>query len=735
MSTQKNIELDKWLTSDNSIIFDSYNIEIKNEEDKQNIERKLYDDIKLRLTEPKYEKLMLMDGQYPYSINTKVGGLKSLYLKYNSKLPKVEINRVICISFKSTERNNKQRYGFGIYDLDNQKLYYIFNKSGIYGENYPEYKSVDIPLNRYIMIIYSPDISRSFEVITIDEFVKNKGKYSKYSKKYIDDNEYNAFKTLKDYFEKNKLLPEKIVIDNTNIESYNRIQEDLKVTLNNFYINTFYHNNTRVRTNIFLFYDYELYDEIFLRLLLLHFNLNINQFNKIPPESYKFISNMDKPVIAPKPKNASEKISSTPNTPKTPDSVGMFFISGHSGRNIRKYFTKDGLITREPPRMSIFTNTCYYTIVKTGTNLANIHADLFNFGITGGTKSIGERNREELKSLAFNPNNTSTLLKEIENLERNIYANAFYEILRNDPDKRFKNYFIEIFNDIIFYLTYINNKKREIVFEDILEFMNKPVCDIVEYIIKDVCKVNLLLNQEDNVTSLKPYLTKLESYKKESNNNTIPFDPRIMRPKIGSYTMLIAPLYAYLDNKQEDYIKVFSKEYTYFNLFKTLNELHLRRYAGEDTIINYDIAAYDEDEKRIFGMFNAPYELSWNNDAPRPQGMSVTDYILRHNLLVNNIWKDNRDMNLETINRNFNESDLKHDKNIFILNACNGIYINSEPIRKEYLIDGKVLLLSKNMFPDRPPELIRARRDSVSHMKEKYLKYKSKYLKLKRELF
>jgi hypothetical protein len=75
----------------------------------ESIERKIYDDIKLRISEENYVNLKKMDQSFiPYSIDTPITGLKMEYLKYNNGLPKVEINTVICISFRTIDTYNNK---------------------------------------------------------------------------------------------------------------------------------------------------------------------------------------------------------------------------------------------------------------------------------------------------------------------------------------------------------------------------------------------------------------------------------------------------------------------------------------------------------------------------------------------------------------------------------------------------------------------------------------------------
>ena len=65
------------------------------------------------------------------------------------------------------------------------------------------------------------------------------------------------------------------------------------------------------------------------------------------------------------------------------------------------------------------------------------------------------------------------------------------------------------------------------------------------------------------------------------------------------------------------------------------------------------------------------------------------------------------------------------------------IKINKKPIRDDYMIKDTKMIIMKNKFAQKTDALRLARRKSLSHsrgVKQKYLKYKLKYLKLKREL-
>ncbi len=642
------------------------------------------------------------------------------YLKYNASIPTINVSNILCINIK--KKSDAYRYGFGIYDIDKEMLYYIFRNTI---DSQPKFNEINIKKESHRLI--------NTMIIKTSKIPELKQSISPENSKYIDLNDsLSVFLSLVYYFETNSEFKD-FIIKPSYDNSYHKIINDLKYIVcdNCFFENNYYRIDLRSIRSL-----YKIIDEYYFKILILHFNLNfdntkinkvdeVHQYHKTGDNYYlRYVDEVlsgHQPRVTPR-----YSILPSPSTFKSKlnENVGLFYISGHSGRNI----TQTQLDESSGPRMNIPEKCCYFTIVKTGTNLENYFTDIFNVGLTS------QKNIDELKRIAFDPRPTSELLKEIENLEKNIYTHAFFEIYKNSSNrymKEIKTYINDILNDILFYLdnTNVTNSQKKINANEFLDYMNKPVIDIVKYICHTVCGIpethRSYYISMPTIKILEKYFNKL----------------KVKNELINLNTKLIEPLEIYLNMKENEpkYQKIFQREYTYFSLFKTLNELKLRRYTGKDTITNYNITVNgneEKDKKFLFGLLTAPYNISWNLELMGKKHKSIQNFILRHNILKNILLWLAKGYSLEEINKLFNSQSIseKKENNIFIISACNGILIDDKPLRERDTSSYK-FKTEINRFPQRTEGLTRARRGSMSHMKQKYLKYKSKYLKLKRELF
>jgi len=75
----------------------------------------------------------------------------------------------------------------------------------------------------------------------------------------------------------------------------------------------------------------------------------------------------------------------------------------------------------------------------------------------------------------------------------------------------------------------------------------------------------------------------------------------------------------------------------------------------------------------------------------------------------------------------------KDEKNIFIITMCNVMTIDNEPLRPDLM--ARTFNFSHNRFKPKTEDIRRARSNSLSHIEMKYLKYKNKYLELKKSIY
>ena len=572
------------------------------------------------------------------------------YELLSRKRPEILINKAIVIFFNRNE-------GTGIYDMSTQMLYYILRSDKI------EF------------------FSKKIELI---QFVKQNDKYLYYDK---TDMNTHILQIL------NSIDKEINAKNDYDIQMYHMIaQMDIDYIKN---INDVIDMNKK--RDIYSNRSFQFF------LLQLHFNIISSHILQYMPLHYgnlimrhpnANIIYIEKPLIMPR-KDISKQA--------MPDSIGTYYISGHSERHIsRAEFDSN----TPDDRISIDKNCCFYTLARTTSPLNNDALILFNIGLQN------PKNKARLQEISFDSKKTSELKDMLKQLEKEIYTDALFYVYVN----KFPHPYREILDDILKYIHHNKKEDRHVTRQDFLNYMDMPIIDIIKFILI-LCNINE--ETYDRTDGL--MFADLSKYLGDDVNGM----------NIGFRTLLVEPLNRYL-NQTEDRL-LFSTKYTYFDLFRTLKELELKRYSGlsQDTITNYNISVREStNSSLIMGVLDAPYPLEWYSEE-RGLTQSIGSFTNRHNKLVNTVLSAFGESKISKIYEDFIETINKHEKNIFIITMCNVMSVGGEPLRPD-LMRGTTFNFEYNKFKLKTPEIRRARSNSLTHIKMKYLKYKNKYLELKK---
>ena len=382
------------------------------------------------------------------------------------------------------------------------------------------------------------------------------------------------------------------------------------------------------------------------------------------------------------------------------EKTNLYYISGHSDSRFQSR-----------SRYKVPEKICIYTLVETGFGLDQKMFQLFNFGL-----NVDSSNK--LKKISFDKRNNLDINEELNLLEKKIYTNGLYELLNIKEVNSFftKNYGVSYtmynastsggipyssINSAIIYYLYHN--KPDLIedffnYDNYFKVMNMPVIDIIKFILGKL-KINRDRNEKYSLE---------EIYKIFSNDFRVYNEDTFRRSTILSDLIL-----KYINKEETEYLV---EGFTYFNLFKKIYNLSLRRYFVNQEIYNYSISI-NLDYNVIRGLLAAPYPV--NKEYSN----------LELNLYDNFSWNF-RSIELSTIidsfitkNSHIQEKSFK-EYNVFILGICNVI----DGIKVIQLDDDNYI---SNTIPEGSKELKLAREDSFNNYFTKYIKYKKKYLDLK----
>ena len=385
----------------------------------------------------------------------------------------------------------------------------------------------------------------------------------------------------------------------------------------------------------------------------------------------------------------NEKKSENENSSEI-EKINLYYISGHSEP---RFNTEE--INRY--RYQVPEKICIYTLVETGYALDQKMFQLFNLGLDDNTSN-------ELKKISFDKRNNLDINAELNLLEKKIYINGLYKLIKinevnNFISEKFAFSYIiingftvngigyrNINSAIIFYL-YYNNIMLD--YTSYFKVMNMPVKNIITFILE-----KLKIDKDKKYTLeelIKLFDKDFRVYDEDSFRNSIMLSDLILK---------------FINNVKTELL---DESITYFNLFKKIYNLSLRRYFENQTIYNYNISIK---LNGIRGLLAAPYPVEKEHSD------------LELNLYDNLSWNF-RSIELSTIINSFITKPIKiKEYNVFILGICNvidGIKV-IHPNNDDYIT---------HTVPEETVDLKLARENSLKNYFSKYLKYKNKYIKYK----
>jgi hypothetical protein len=324
------------------------------------------------------------------------------------------------------------------------------------------------------------------------------------------------------------------------------------------------------------------------------------------------------------------------------EKTNLYYISGHSDSRFQSR-----------SRYKVPEKICIYTLVETGFGLDQKMFQLFNFGL-----NVDSSNK--LKKISFDERNNKDINEELNLLEKKIYTNGLYELLNIKEVNSFftKNYGVSYtmnnastsggipyrsINSAIIYYLYHN--KPDLIedffnYDNYFKVMNMPVIDIIKFILGKL-KINRDRNEKYSLE---------EIYKIFSNDFRVFNEDTFRRSTILSDLIL-----KYINKEETEYLV---EGFTYFNLFKKIYNLSLRRYFENQTIYDYKISI---NLNGIRGLLAAPYPVEKEHSD------------LELNLYNNFSWSF-RSIELSTIINSFITKPIKiKEYNVFILGICNVI--------------------------------------------------------------
>jgi hypothetical protein len=364
------------------------------------------------------------------------------------------------------------------------------------------------------------------------------------------------------------------------------------------------------------------------------------------------------------------------------EKTNLYYISGHSDPRFQSR-----------SRYKVPKKICIYTLVETGFGLDQKMFQLFNFGL-----NVDSSNK--LKKISFDERNNKYINEELNLLEKKIYTNGLYELLNikevnscftenNGVSYTMNNYSTSYgipyrsINSAIIYYLYHN--KPDLIEEDFFNYdnyfkvMNMPVIDIIKFILGKL-KINRDRNEKYSLEELVKFFKDFNS--KVYNEYTF-----------RDSTILSDLILKFINKEETEYL---DERFTYFNLFKKIYNLSLRRYFVNQEIYNYSISI-KLDYNVIRGLLAAPYPVYKEHS-----GLELD--------LYKHISWNLRSIELSTIINSFikENSQIQEEYNVFILGICN-VIDGIEVIQRD---DDNY---KPNTIPEESEELNLARKDSFNN--------------------
>ena len=366
----------------------------------------------------------------------------------------------------------------------------------------------------------------------------------------------------------------------------------------------------------------------------------------------------------------------------------LYFLLGHS---IRHNELRLGMTFR----YIVPKNICFYTLTDTTYEIPDHIVTLFNFG-------LNELNILKLKALSFYNKTNYELSEEFNLLEKNIFIFGLFRKSNNKDTINYNNNFSTNFlsnlynskfvlyrNIILPVLFYLKYNNLLLNFENYKNTMNIPLIDIIKFF----CSIL-------NIDNSKPFT--LQQFK-DSNFSFI-LEGMEKKDSLIINTILYQPFSKFLEHDYDN--ELLLNNFTYYDLFKKLYHIFLRRYTENQSIYNYNININcNEKHKEKCGLYVAPYKENSNS-------------------IYNNIWNKYSSTDLSTIIIKLENNLI--NKNIFILGICNTVQFI--PIKK-YPQETNIIY---NSSETNDRNLVR--KNSFDKYYNKYLKYKNKYYFLKKKI-
>jgi len=382
------------------------------------------------------------------------------------------------------------------------------------------------------------------------------------------------------------------------------------------------------------------------------------------------------------------------------EKTNLYYISGHSASRFQS-----------GSRYKVPEKICIYTLVETGFGLEQKMFQLFNLGLNGDSFSSNK-----LKKISFDERNNKDINVELNLLEKKIYTNGLYKLINiKEVNSCFtKNegvtYTIDNYstsdgipyrsiNSAIIY--YLYHTKPDLIEEDFfydnyLKVMNMPVIDIIKFILE---KLKINRDRKEKYSLEEIYKIFYKGFKSNVHDEYT----------FRNSTILSDLILKFINKEETEYL---DERFTYFNLFKKIYNLSLRRYFVNQEIYNYSISI-DLPNNVIRGLLAAPYPVNKEHSG------------LELDLYKHFSWNF-RSIGLSTIINSFikENSQIQEEYNVFILGICNVI----DGIKVIQHDDDNYIY---NTIPEESKELKLARENSFNNYFSKYIKYKKKYLDLK----
>ena len=352
----------------------------------------------------------------------------------------------------------------------------------------------------------------------------------------------------------------------------------------------------------------------------------------------------------------------------------LYYISGHGTR----YYTEIDDINKN--RLTFPDNMTFFIFTDTGVPLD----DNMMFFINSGIKPY----LDDLKELAFSKSNIDDKLDE---LEFKIYSTG---LLNMEPLALTS---VKFDLDIFLKMT-----GKELNLDIAKKFLHCNIITLVEYIVFTLCdikKEELPLFEKDAELRLKSYIKTYYG---------INYETQLYEPLIRFLTQKT-------DSLSQDILKM-----NYFTWWKKLHGLRIRRYYMK-SIPNFKISFYgDNPYGSPQGVIPGPFPDEWVNQSIHTTKniVEVPGASMGREIYLNNV--------IDTFK--LLKTYSSDNKYIFIFFICNSIELDKESINTINIHSSNI---NKLVVFEEDASIPRMRRMSLSH-KEKYLKYKAKYLSLKK---